>query len=123
MRADAWIKHFAEVFPMIGDLAEPRVHPASAVGEPKLAREELMQSAKDRAHRGEDRNDQTSTELRGEAIKQVAKGWLEGPFEYHQEAKRLVGDEILEAKPAHRFGVLRGDKLRAVDGLKRSALS
>ena len=62
----------------------------------------------DRARRGEDRNDQRSTELRGEAIKQVARGWLEGPFEYHQEVKLRVGDTLLEADPAYRFGARQG---------------
>ena len=62
----------------------------------------------DRARRGEDRNDERSTELREGAIKPAARGWLEGPSEYHQEAKLRVGYTLLEADPAYRFGARQG---------------
>ena len=121
MGGQARIKQVVDSSPTIGNLAEPGVCTSASAEERKITRGELMRSAEDRARRGEDRPDLTSTELWGEAIKQVAKGWLEGPFEYHQGAKLRVGDKLLEVSPAYGSGVRQGQKPRAVDDLKRSA--
>ena len=121
MGGRAWIRQFADGLSMIGDVAEPGARPASSAEEPTLSRGGIIRSAKDGARRREDRNAQTSIEPWEDAIKQVARRWLEGPFEYRQGAKLRVGGKPLEVNPAYRSGVRQGEELRAVDDLKRSA--
>ena len=106
---------------MIGNFADPGVYPTSSPEEPKLAREELMRSARDRAQGGGGRKEQTATELWEGAIRWATKGWLEGTSGYDPEAKLWLGGKLLEVNPAYRVGVRQGAKLRAVDGLRRSA--
>ena len=52
---------------------------------------------------------------------QVGEHWLDGPRRYSENGRLVVGNEPMVANPAFRFGVQQGEKLRAVDDLKRSS--
>ena len=52
---------------------------------------------------------------------QVKKHWLDDPQRYNESGELQEGDERVVANPAFRFGVQQGEKLRAVDGLKKSS--
>ena len=51
----------------------------------------------------------------------MKKHWLDGPRRYNENGELQVGDEPVVANPAFRFGVQRGEELRAVGYLKRSS--
>ena len=48
-----------------------------------------------------------------ESLDQVKKGWLRGPFSWEQIDKKYQGTWV----PSKRFGVVQGEKTRAVDDL------
>ena len=58
--------------------------------------------------------------LWNEALSQVEKGWLQGPFDFDEEGNLVTAEGLQLANPASRFGVQKGSKLRAADDLKRS---
>ena len=51
---------------------------------------------------------------------QVEEGWLRGPNVFDGEGGLVTDDGSQLANPAFRFGAQQGEKLRAVDNLKRS---
>ena len=51
---------------------------------------------------------------------QEAEGQIEGPCPFAYGGELFRNDEEPHVIPAHRFGVRRGGKLRAVDNLKMS---
>ena len=54
-------------------------------------------------------------EVYAESLDQVDKGWLRGPFLWKQMDKRHAGTWMC----SKRFGVVQGDKVRAVDDLSK----
>ena len=52
---------------------------------------------------------------------QVKKQRLHGPHPFNERGELVVGGKPVRANPAFRFGAQQGQKLRAVDDLKRSA--
>ena len=58
--------------------------------------------------------------LREGALDHEAKGCLDGPFPFDEEGQMITGEGPQLVNPAFRFGVQQGEKLRAVDDLKRS---
>ena len=63
-----------------------------------------------------DPNERVSCE---EALDRVERGWLDGPFQFDEEERLVIGEGPQLANPACRLGVQQGKKLRAVDDLKR----
>ena len=51
----------------------------------------------------------------------MKKHWLGDPRRYNENGELQVGEEPVVANPAFRFGVQRGEELRAVGYLKRSS--
>ena len=58
--------------------------------------------------------------LRAEALAHVAKGWLEGPYQFNEEGSLVTAGGPQSANPSFRFGVQQGEKLRAIGDIKRS---
>ena len=53
-------------------------------------------------------------------MKPGRQGWLDGPFPFDEEGELVIGEGRQLVNPACRFGAQQGEKLRAVDGSKRS---
>ena len=121
MGGQKWVKQFQDGFPIVGDLEEPGVYPAQECPDPEISPDRLFGSAKWRlnARRGSV-TDPNEGALWNEALCQVEKGWLQGPFKFDDEGNLVTNEGPQLANPAFRFGVQQGDKLRAVDDLKRS---
>ena len=149
MGGRAWRKHFAQVFPMPGNLAEPRVPGAGKL----IAREEPLQRATSRVRfsnkdpdesaqvsekwrnkvadcgfrtkllrclrNGRSESDGFRTKLRIVAFAQVSEKWLEGPFRFTGKGELLINGKLTVVGPAFRLSVQLADELRAVDDLKR----
>ena len=121
MGGQKWVKQFQEGFPIVGDLEEPGVYPVHECPDPEISPDRLFGSARWRlnARRGSV-TDPNEGALWSEAVCQVEKGWLQGPFKFDDEGNLVTNEGPQLANPAFRFGVQQGDKLRAVDDLKRS---
>ena len=55
-----------------------------------------------------------------DALGQVQRGWLDGPFPSDDEGRLITGQGPQPVNLTFRLGVQQGGKLRAVDDLKRS---
>ena len=64
--------------------------------------------------------DEIAFQIWEEAIAQLSKGCLEGPFPFTVSGKLPVNGATLIGNPAYRFGAQQADKLRVVGNSKRS---
>ena len=121
MGGQVWVRQFTEGFPVIGEISEPGVYPEQQCADPELKPHQLLTNAKYRLKaRMKSVTDPHEGKLWDDAVEQVEKGWLDGPFPFDEEGKMITGEGPQLVNPAFRFGVQQGEKLRAVDDLKRS---
>ena len=121
MGGSNWCDQFVTGFPILGELGEPGVYPPSSQPPSYISREKLFEGAKERFVSKNRAPDPNAERLWIEAMDQVGKQWLDGPHPFNDEGELMVNGEPVQANPAFRFGVQQGEKLRAVDDLKRSA--
>ena len=121
MGGSEWCDQFVTGFPILGELGEPGVYPPSPQPPSYISREELFEGATERFISTNRAPDPNAEKLWIEAMEQVDKQWLDGPHPFNERGELLVNGEPVRANPAFRFGVQQGEKLRAVDDLKRSA--
>ena len=121
MGGSEWCDQFVSGFPILGELGEPGVYPPSSHPPSYISREELFQGAKDRFLSKNRSPDPNADKLWLEALEQAKKNWLHGPHPFNNDGELMVEGTPVTANPAFRFGVQQGQKLRAVDDLKRSA--
>ena len=121
MGGSEWCDQFVTGFPILGELGEPGVYPPSSHTPSYISREELFQGAKKRFLSKNRSSDPNADQLWSEALDQAKKHWLHGPHPFNNEGELMVEGTPVLANPAFRFGVQQGQKLRAVDDLKRSA--
>ena len=119
MKGANWIMQFVTGFPITGTLSQDGVFPRSAtVGGELLDAENLnaTKTARFRA-RAPRANSRPTQDLRGEAISQVSKGWLEAPLplEDNGNIRDSSGEKI---NIAFRIGVSQTDKLMGCDDFK-----
>ena len=86
-----------------------------------MSRELLFANAPERLLSNSSAVDPNEHQLRPEALEQVGKHWLDSPHRYTGECELLVGGRPVVANPASRFGVKRGEELRAAGDPKRSS--
>ena len=121
MGGQLWVRQFQNGFPIVGNLEEPGVYPQQSCPDPEISPDRLYDSVKWRLKaRKASVTDPNEGALWDEAIAQVEKGWLHGPFAFDEEGNLVTEEGPQLANPAFRFGVQQGTKLRAVDDLKRS---
>ena len=116
-----WIDQFFLGFPLVGTVSEEGVYPLKGDPPPPIPVDLLLEGAPERCRkRMSSRCSPHDDQLWREALAQEKKGWLEGPFDISVDAVVTRGDSQFRCNPAFRFGVLQGEKLRAVDDLKQS---
>ena len=116
-----WCDTFVTGFPILGVLGDSGVYSASNQPPPYISREELFDKATERFLSSKRTSDPDGRQLWFEAMEQVKKHWLDGTRRYNERGELIANDEPVLATQAFRFGVQQGPKLRAVDGLERSA--
>ena len=123
VRGYAWCGQFANAFPMIGALGEPGVYPAPEATRTPISRGELFRHAADTCKQAKRGSDPNATGPRGEALAQVTKKWMTGPFSSNAQGDMWINGVAARANPAPRFGVRKADKIRAGDDLEKSFAS
>ena len=81
-----WARQLKDGFPLVGSIPEPGVNPAQRCPGPELSPEKLLVSSKWglKAKRANVTGPYEGL-LRKEAMNQVAKGWLGGPYGFDEE--------------------------------------
>ena len=115
------VKRFTKGYPIVGPLAEPGVPPNQNCADPELNPQHLLSNSERRTKdRRADVADPDRGALREDALDQVNRGWLDGPFPFDEYRKLVTGGGPQLANPASRFGAQQSKKLRSVDDPERS---
>ena len=122
MGEGSWAAHFTSGFPSVGAILGEGVSPLNQGESPSISESDLPEG-----HPGRCTASMSAREaprdftLCEEALPQVAKGWLGGPYEFWRDAVLTTERESLRRNPSSRFGVPQGEKLRAAGDPKQSA--
>ena len=98
-----WVKQFTNGFRVVGLFAELVVYPIQNRADPEVGPPSLMTNLKWRAQAKRaavtDPNDGAPWE---DALDQVDRGWLQGPFPFDEDGSLVTGEGPQLAKPASR---------------------
>ena len=98
------MKQLTGGLPIAGRLAEPGVYPERPRPDPELDPRQLLKCDMPGQARSASATDPHGGHLWEDALKQVGKGWLDGPCPFDVDGNLVTGEGLQPANPAFRFG-------------------